>query len=126
MSDLLDPHVYFRLNPYMSFPYTLDEIDPDKLEQMNKDAKSYVRRNKLKVGVGFDKFNFPISRSVERRFNSVDQHQFTSKSAEVWLEFETAMECTNLINPRCTKPSTMYLFALFLLNVRFQVFHFLM
>ncbi|KAI6175972.1 Calcium-independent phospholipase A2-gamma [Aphelenchoides bicaudatus] len=49
MSDLLDPRIYFRLNPYMSFPYTLDEIDPAKLEQMNKDAKSYVRRNKLKI-----------------------------------------------------------------------------
>jgi calcium-independent phospholipase A2-gamma len=49
MTDLLDPHVYFRLNPYMSFPYTLDEIDPSKLELMNKDAKSYVRRNKLKI-----------------------------------------------------------------------------
>lgn len=50
MYDLLDCHVYFRLNPYLSAQYTLDEIDPAKLEQMNKDAKSYVRRNKLKVG----------------------------------------------------------------------------
>lgn len=42
MTDLLDPRIYFRLNPYMSFPYTLDEVDPEKLEQMNKDAHSYV------------------------------------------------------------------------------------
>lgn len=31
MSDLLPPDTYFRLNPYMSFPYTLDEIDPNKV-----------------------------------------------------------------------------------------------
>jgi hypothetical protein len=49
MADLLDPHIYFRLNPYMSFPYTLDEVDPDKLDQMHKDAQAYVRRNQLKI-----------------------------------------------------------------------------
>jgi calcium-independent phospholipase A2-gamma len=49
MSDLLDPSVYFRLNPYMSSPYTLDEVDPAKLAQMDKDAQSYVRRNKMKI-----------------------------------------------------------------------------
>ncbi|WKY04234.1 hypothetical protein Q1695_005311 [Nippostrongylus brasiliensis] len=49
MHDLLDQNVYFRLNPYMSSPYGLDEIDPKKLEQMQNDAKLYVRRNILKI-----------------------------------------------------------------------------
>ena len=30
MHDLLPANTYFRFNPYMSFPYTLDEIDPKK------------------------------------------------------------------------------------------------
>lgn len=49
MSDLLPAHSYFRLNPYMSTPYTLDEIDPGRLEQMVADARSYVRRNRQKI-----------------------------------------------------------------------------
>jgi len=51
MSDLLPPETYFRLNPYMSFPYTLDEIDPDKLLQMRRDSLLYVRRNRLKIAL---------------------------------------------------------------------------
>ncbi|KAE9549594.1 hypothetical protein FO519_007190 [Halicephalobus sp. NKZ332] len=51
MSDLLQPEGYFRLNPYMSFPYTLDEIDPDKLLQMRRDSLLYVRRNRLKIAL---------------------------------------------------------------------------
>ena len=51
MSDLLAPETYFRLNPYMSFSYTLDEIDPDKLLQMRRDSLLYVRRNRLKIAL---------------------------------------------------------------------------
>lgn len=32
MNDLLPMSSYYRLNPYMSLSYTLDEIDPDKLQ----------------------------------------------------------------------------------------------
>uniref|UniRef100_A0A1I7YFH0 PNPLA domain-containing protein n=1 Tax=Steinernema glaseri TaxID=37863 RepID=A0A1I7YFH0_9BILA len=49
MSDLVPAGSYFRLNPYMSFPYTLDEINPEKLAQMRHDAKLYVRRNRKKI-----------------------------------------------------------------------------
>ncbi|KAK6022686.1 phospholipase, patatin family [Ostertagia ostertagi] len=49
MHDLLDQNVYFRLNPYMTFPYALDEFDPKKLDQMQNDAKLYVRRNMSKI-----------------------------------------------------------------------------
>lgn len=61
MTDLLDADVYFRLNPYMSQPYTLDEVDPDKLEQMNKDAVSYVRRNSLKIRGAARQLNRPTA-----------------------------------------------------------------
>ncbi|KAE9417604.1 hypothetical protein Angca_003657, partial [Angiostrongylus cantonensis] len=49
MHDLLDQNVYFRLNPYMTAPYGLDETDPKKLKQMQNDAKLYVRRNMSKI-----------------------------------------------------------------------------
>ncbi|TMS38822.1 hypothetical protein L596_005462 [Steinernema carpocapsae] len=49
MGDLIQPGRYYRLNPYMSYQYTLDEIDPDKLAQMRHDAKLYVRRNRKKI-----------------------------------------------------------------------------
>ncbi|KHJ82428.1 hypothetical protein OESDEN_17878, partial [Oesophagostomum dentatum] len=49
MHDLLDQNVYYRLNPYVTFPYGLDEIDPKRLEQMQNDAKLYVRRNSTKI-----------------------------------------------------------------------------
>ncbi|PAV88957.1 hypothetical protein WR25_22767 [Diploscapter pachys] len=45
LHDILDHDVYYRFNPYMSANYGLDEIDPDKLEQMKGDAKLYTRRN---------------------------------------------------------------------------------
>ncbi|CAI4224428.1 unnamed protein product [Auanema sp. JU1783] len=49
MHDLIDADVYYRLNPYMTYPYGLDEIDPDRLEQMQQDAVLYVRRNSSKI-----------------------------------------------------------------------------
>uniref|UniRef100_A0A914CZT1 Uncharacterized protein n=1 Tax=Acrobeloides nanus TaxID=290746 RepID=A0A914CZT1_9BILA len=49
MLDSLPADVYFRLNPYMSHTYTLDETDSKKLAQMQEDAKQYVRKNKKKI-----------------------------------------------------------------------------
>lgn len=68
MTDLLNPEVYFRLNPYMSFPYTLDEIDPDKLLQMRRDSLLYVRRNRLKIALAAQRLkNLPDFRTIIRR-----------------------------------------------------------
>ncbi|CAI5449866.1 unnamed protein product [Caenorhabditis angaria] len=47
--DMLPDKVYYRFNPYMTYTYGLDEIDADKLEQMQNDAKLYVRRNSEKI-----------------------------------------------------------------------------
>ncbi|KAI6187226.1 Calcium-independent phospholipase A2-gamma [Aphelenchoides besseyi] len=49
MTDLLEPRCYFRLNAYMSQHYTLDEVSPERLAAMNRDARAYVRRNRLKI-----------------------------------------------------------------------------
>lgn len=49
LKDTLDHRCYYRLNPYMSYPYSLDEIDPVRLEQMQHDASLYVRRNHAKI-----------------------------------------------------------------------------
>ncbi|VDM66248.1 unnamed protein product [Strongylus vulgaris] len=67
MHDLLDEDVYYRLNPYMTFPYGLDEIDSKKLEQMQNDAKLYVRRNAAKIGDAASRLlEFTIVKQYER------------------------------------------------------------
>jgi len=49
MNDVLPQGSYFRLNPYMSHPYTLDEIGPEMQMQMQTDAQLYVRKNIRKI-----------------------------------------------------------------------------
>ena len=49
LNDVTKTGSYFRLNPYMSHMYTLDEIDPKKLKQMKEDAQLYLRKNKGKL-----------------------------------------------------------------------------
>lgn len=49
LASLLDGTVYFRLNPHMTHVYMLDEIAPERLEQMQKDAHMYIRRNTPKL-----------------------------------------------------------------------------
>ncbi|KAK5972256.1 Calcium-independent phospholipase A2-gamma, partial [Trichostrongylus colubriformis] len=75
MHDLLDQNVYFRLNPYMTFPYPLDEIDPQKLDQMQKDAKLYVRRNMSK-----------IEDAVERLLQKPTVLQRSMRRLEQWMD----------------------------------------
>ncbi|VDK62504.1 unnamed protein product [Onchocerca ochengi] len=48
MRDTLSRGSYMRFNPYTSYPYPLDEIDPKKLEQMSQDAQLYISRNQTK------------------------------------------------------------------------------
>lgn len=83
MSDLLEPQLYFRLNPYMSYPYSLDEVDSDKLEQMNKDARSYVRRNKMKIrGAALQLTRpVPVYKSISRQFTKLRDYNGYYKPA---------------------------------------------
>ncbi|ESO82545.1 hypothetical protein LOTGIDRAFT_223198 [Lottia gigantea] len=57
---LLPPQTYFRFNPYMSEDLQLNEIRPEKIDIMEKDAKMYLRKNRKKM-------DYAISRLYETR-----------------------------------------------------------
>lgn len=48
LHDLLPPKFYFRLNPFMSADFVLDEHRPERIEQMLRDTSAYIRQNDFK------------------------------------------------------------------------------
>ncbi|XP_013074160.2 calcium-independent phospholipase A2-gamma-like [Biomphalaria glabrata] len=55
LQDLLQPRTYFRFNPYLSEEFSLDEIRPEKIAQMQLDSQMYTRRNSYKLIAASDR-----------------------------------------------------------------------
>lgn len=49
LASVLDSEVYYRLNPHMSHVYMLDEIAPDRLDCMQRDARMFETTCSLQV-----------------------------------------------------------------------------
>lgn len=60
-NDLLSPGTYFRFNPYLSEPFTLDETRPEKMDRLRMDAQMYLRRNDRKFAHAADRLVQPRS-----------------------------------------------------------------
>jgi hypothetical protein len=69
LHDLLPPNIYFRLNPFMSADFVLDEHRPERLEQMLRDTQTYIRQNEfkfLKLAQQLTRLRSPFRRLLDK------------------------------------------------------------
>ncbi|CAF3792861.1 unnamed protein product [Rotaria sp. Silwood1] len=69
LHDLLPPNIYFRLNPFMSEDFVLDEHRPERLEQMLRDTQIYIRQNEykfLKLAQQLTRLRSPFRRLLDK------------------------------------------------------------
>ncbi|KAG5890473.1 hypothetical protein JTB14_013415 [Gonioctena quinquepunctata] len=80
LSDLLPVNVYYRFNPYLTEMLDIAEINPNKLEQLKRDALMYLRKNE-------DKFQDAVKASSKKK-------SLTQKSLE-WLNLRKEIHGLN-------------------------------
>ena len=69
LHDLLPPNIYFRLNPYMSADFVLDEHRPERIDQMLRDTQTYIRQNDykfLKLAEQLARLRSPFRRLLDK------------------------------------------------------------
>ncbi|CAF1608711.1 unnamed protein product [Rotaria magnacalcarata] len=69
LHDLLPTNIYFRLNPFMSADFVLDEHRPERIEQMLRDAQKYIRQNEykfLKLAQQLTRLRSPLQRLLDK------------------------------------------------------------
>lgn len=74
LQDLLPPSTYFRINPYLSEMYSLDEIRPEKRHQMVSDAKRFCRQNQSRLAKASDQLTAKPTcvQSLQRKFKQLN------------------------------------------------------
>lgn len=69
LHDLLPANIYFRLNPFMSADFVLDEHRPERIDQMLRDGQTYIRQNEykfLKLAEQLTKLRSPLQRLLDK------------------------------------------------------------
>ena len=86
LSDLLPSEAYFRFNPYMSEEFLLNEIQEDKLQQMQFDTQLYLRRNASKVNMAGQRLKLQRTTPQKMQDWVMDKYSvFSSGSSKVWI-----------------------------------------
>ena len=84
LSDLLPSEAYFRFNPYMSEEFLLNEIQEDKLQQMQFDTQLYLRRNASKVNMAGQRLKLQRTTPQKMQDWVMDKYSvFSSGSSKV-------------------------------------------
>uniref|UniRef100_A0A183J7D9 PNPLA domain-containing protein n=1 Tax=Soboliphyme baturini TaxID=241478 RepID=A0A183J7D9_9BILA len=65
LSDLLPASRYYRLNPYMSVPYSLDDCSDELLKNMQQDALCYIEKNMVKLNSLAKKLEYPTNDLIQ-------------------------------------------------------------